>query len=242
MKFCNVTERTYSMSIIRIILILSLTALLTACASTPQINFTYDPKAVVETLTSEVSISMQTSERGMSGSGFMAYQRPDKLHLLLLSPFGTTLFEVFVLDQQLYLIYPSQGVAYVGNIAELPDKAGMHGWRMMRWVMDSEPPGPATPDGERERMGKSGIREIITLKSGLITAKQTTDGNQVYYGNYALINGIPLAAEIDIRNHLNDQIRMKLIEPEVNMPLDTAAITPKLDGLKVLPLSKIEHM
>jgi outer membrane biogenesis lipoprotein LolB len=216
--------------------------LLSACATTPMPPLTYNQGAVVQSLSTGVSLSMQSAEQGMAGSGFMVYRRPDKVHLIILSPFGTTLFEVFTLGDQITLVYPSQGIAYSGHVKQLPEKAGSQGWHLMRWVMDSDPLGISKPNGTYERRNHQGQVEKITVEQGLITTKANPNGDQVYYGGYSVISGVPIAAEIEIHNKMDDRIRIKLQEPEINIPLDDAAFVPRLDGLKLLPLSAIESL
>lgn len=224
----------------RFLFILSL-LLLSACATfRPPLDF--PPGAAVETLASPVSLSFQTAEHGMAGNGYLVYRRPDNLHLVVLSPFGTTLFEAYAQGERLTLVYPAQATAFSGTFDELPDKGGLQGWRLMRWVMDAEPPGDRRLNGTVERMGKSGVRETVTIENGLVTSKTMTGGGQVFYSRYAVVNGVPLAFEIEMRNGRDERIRLSLDEPEVNTALDEAAFQPRLDGLTVLPLSAIQGL
>ncbi len=216
--------------------------LLTACATLPRPGIDYQPGAAVETFSSAVSVSVQTSDRGMSGSGFMVYRRPDRLHLVILSPFGTTLMEAFALGDRITLVYPSRSTAYSGPVSELPVNGGLQGWSMMRWVMDVDLPGSGMLNGTVERKDSRGNPEKVTFENGLVTAKVSAAGDQVYYSGYTVVNGVPLASVIDMRTARNEQIRLVLSEPEVNTPLDDAALLPGLAGLTVLPLSAIQGM
>jgi len=214
--------------------------LISSCAHTPPPPLVYNQGAVVETMSTGISLSLQTPERSISGSGFMVYRRPDKIHMILLSPFGTTVFEVFALGNKITLVYPSQGVAYTGPINQLPKKGGAQGWSLMRWVMDADPVGMTKINGTYGRVNNQGSKEDITVINGLITVKSNSDGDKVYYENYSLINGVPVASEIDIRNKQNDRIRLKLQESEVNTHLNDAVFIPRLDGIKLLPLSELK--
>lgn len=214
--------------------------LITSCAHTPNTPLVYNQGAIVETMSTGISLSIHTAERSMSGNGFMVYRRPDKTHLILLSPFGTTVFEVFVLGNQITLVYPSQGVAYSGHFNQLPKKGGTQGWSLMRWIMDADPVGMKKSDGTYERVSSRGSKEDITVANGLITSKTNSNGDKIYYENYSLINGVPVASEIDIRNKQDDRIHLKLQEPEINLHLDDAAFMPRLEGIKLLPLSELE--
>jgi hypothetical protein len=152
------------------------------------------------------------------------------------------MMEAFALGDRITLVYPSKSLAYVGSFDELPDKGGLQGWRLMRWVMDADPRDTDRLSGTVERTSKSGFSEKVTYEHGLVAAKVSPAGDHVYYGRYALVNGVPLAAELDIRNGRDDRIRMVLDEPEVNTPLEDAVFAPYLDGLKVLPLSAIQGL
>jgi hypothetical protein len=216
--------------------------LLTACATVPAPPLDYRPGAALETLSSAVSLSIRASDSSMSGTGYLLFRRPDQIHLVVLSPFGTTLMEAFALGDRITLVYPSKSTAYVGNFDELPEKGGLQGWRLMRWVMDVDASGENPPSGTVERMSKLGFSEKVTFKNGLIAAKESSTGDQVQYRNYNVVNGVPVAAELELRNDRSDRIRILLDAPEVNTPLEDAVFTPNLDGLTIVPLSAIQGM
>lgn len=224
-------------------LILYLLLLLpTACVTAPTPPLVYRHGAVVETLSSAVSLSIRTSERSMSASGYMVFRRPDQIHMVVLSPFGTTMLEAFALGERITLIYPSRSTAYVGSFAELPDEGGLQGWRLMRWVMDADPATDQSLSGAVERTGRTGVAESVTYTRGLVSAKESSAGDSVRYGAYSAINGVPVAGEIDMRNGNDNRIRISLDDPEINTPLDTASLTPQLDGLTIMPLSALKEL
>lgn len=217
--------------------------LLTACATIPTPPLEHRPGAVMETLSSAVSISIHTAGRSMGGSGYLLFRRPDQLHLVVLSPFGTTMLEAFALGDRITLIYPSRSTAYVGSFDELPEKGGLQGWRLMRWVMDADPREAGQPlNGTVERPGTLGSSEKVTYENGLVTAKDSAHGDHVSYSNYTVVNGVPVAAELDLRNARDNRIRITLDEPEVNTHLDDAVFAPHLDGLTIMPLSAIQGL
>ena len=216
--------------------------LLTACATMPTPPLVYRPGAIVETLSSAVSLSIHTTDSSMGGSGYLVYRRPDQLHLVVLSPFGTTMMEAFALGDRITLIYPTRSTAYVGRFDELPDKGGLQGWSLMRWVMDADPHADRLLSGTVERMGKLGFPEKVTYENGLVASKESTAGDRVHYGKYSAVNGVPIAAELELRNGRDDRIRIVLDEPEVNTPLDDAVFAPRLDGMTVMPLSAIQGL
>jgi hypothetical protein len=214
--------------------------LLSACATFSTHPVEYRPGAVVETLSSAVSLSIHTSDYSMGGSGYMVFRRPDQLHLVVLSPFGTTMMEAFALGDRITLIYPSTSIAYAGRFDELPNKGGLQGWSLMRWVMDADPSEGRPLSGTVSRLGKLGFEEKVTYEHGLVVSKESPAGDHIYYGRYAAFNGVPLATELDLRNGHDDRIRIVLDEPDVNTPLDDAVFVPHLDGLTVRPLSDIK--
>src|SRR6185369_16431972 len=192
--------------------------LLSACATIAPPALDYPSGAVVETLSSSVSLSIHATDRGMGGHGYLVFRRPDQLHLVVLSPFGTTMMEAFALGEQVTLVYPSQMTAYSGRFDELPEKGGLQGWRMMRWVMAADS-GDKLLNGTVERLGKLGFMEKVTYENGLVTSKISPDGEQVYYEKYVIVSGVPVATVVDMRNGRDDRIRLALDEPEVNTPL-----------------------
>lgn len=230
------------MTLFRYFLYLLPLLLFTACATIPTPSLEYDQDAKVETLSSAVSLSVRTPDFAISGSGYMVYRRPDQIHLVVLSPFGTTLMEVFALGEKITLVYPSRSFAYVGTFNELPEVGGLQGWRMMRWVMDADPAADKQFNGVVERVSKLGLTESVTFEKGLVVSKTMPRGDRVLYGKYAAINGVPVAAQIDMRNERDDRILIKLDEPEINTTLDDAVFVPRLDGMKVLPLSSLKGL
>lgn len=216
--------------------------LLLAACSTVRPTLDYKPGATVDTLSAAVSLSLTTVDSGMSGNGFLVYRRPDQLHLVLLSPFGTTMIEIFSRGEQITLLYPGSSTAYTGRISDLPEKGGLQGWRLMRWVMDADPSVKTGHNGTVERIGADGIVEKVTFENGLVTEKSTEKGEKVYYSRYTVAGGVPFAAELDLRNKKDDRIRIVLDEPEVNTPLDEAAFQPRLEGMKILPLSELRGL
>lgn len=213
--------------------------LLTGCATIATPPLVYRTGAAVETLSSAVALSIHTSDGSMGGSGYLLYRRPDQLHLVMLSPFGTTMMEAFAKGDRITLIYPSRSEAYVGRFDELPEKGGLQGWSLMRWVMDADPREGPPLSGTMERISKLGFGEKVTFENGLVISKVSSAGDHVNYTRYSAVGGVPVALEIDLRNRRDDRIRITLDDPEVNTPLDDAVLVPSFDGLTVLPLSAI---
>lgn len=213
--------------------------LITACAAVPKAPLDFTPGSSMERLSTSVSLSINSRSGNLSGNGLMTYRRPDQFHLVMLSPFGSTVLEVFALGEQLTLVYPSQSVAFAGRFDELPEGSGMQGWRLLRWVMDAEPSGTPGRSGTIERTSSVGGQETVTFKSGLVTAKTTPAGDRVSYEAYELVNGVPFALQLDVKTRDHDRIRLVFDEPEINATGDGESFTPDLDGLRMLPLSAL---
>lgn len=221
-------------------LLLCLLVFLSACSTMPRPPLDYRSGAQVETLSSAVSMSIHSSERSMSGHGFLVYRRPDQVHLIMLSPFGPTLFEAFALGEKVVLVYPSQSVAYSGRLDELPDKGGLQSWRLIRWVMDVDASTGTRSNETISRQSKLGFEEQVTFADGLVTTKAAPNGDQVFYSDYRVINGVAVAEKIEMRNVNGDRLRLKMDEPEINVPLDETAFKPRLDGMSILPLNALQ--
>lgn len=223
-------------------LTLLLLPLLCSCAALQKPRLDYTPGAVVETISSAVSLSFHAADHSMAGNGYLVYRRPDQVRLVVLSPFGTTLFELFALGERIVLVYPSQAIAYGGRLDDLPERGGLQGWRLLRWVLDVDPPGAERMNGTVERMGRQGFIEKVTFENGLVTAKSAPGGEQVFYSKYALVNGVPLAGGIELRGGRDERMLLRFDEPEVNTPLDDGAFAPRLEGMTLLPLSAIQGL
>lgn len=212
---------------------------ITACATVQKQPIVPVPGSALDTLSTSVSLSLCTPNGTVSGHGLMTYRRPDQFHFVMLSPFGSTVLEAFALGERLTLVYPSQAVAYSGRFDELPNGSGMEGWRLLRWVMDAAPSTTAATNGTIQRTSSVVGPESVTYASGLVTHKATPSGDRVNYGAYELVNGVPFAAEMEMLTTRKDTIRLGFQEPEVNVALDVTDFTPRLDGMKLLPLSAL---
>jgi hypothetical protein len=224
------------------LLLIIMAALLAACSTVrPAVDTAaITPGAVVESLSSTVTLSLRTAEKNLAGRGVMVYRRPDQLRLILLSPFGTTVMEAQVAGDRLTLAYPANGVAYQGRISELPAATGQRGFAMLRWVLDTDVPAGAPLNGEVERPAMSGGMERISLQGGLVVEKNLQSGEQVRYRNHAVQAGVRLPLELQMLSAEGDRIRLTLEEPEVNTPLDEQMFSVPLAGLRLMPLSELK--
>ena len=209
------------------------------CAAVKTVPLVFTPGSQIDTLSTAVSISIHNSAGSTGGHGYLIYRRPDQFHLVMLSPFGSTMLEAFALGDRLTLVYTSQKTAYTGSFDELADTSGMQEWRLLRWVMDADPSKQAGFNGSINRSIAQGGWETVTYESGLVTVKSTPAGDRVFYRDYVAFNGVPLPSELEIFNSRSDRIQLKLEEPEVNVALDATVFTPRLDEIKVYPLSAL---
>jgi hypothetical protein len=226
----------------RYCMLIMLTVVLAACSTKQPVPLAslITPGAVVETVSSNVTLSLRTAEKNLSGRGVMVYRRPDQMRLILLSPFGTTMMEAQLNGDRLTLAYPANGVAYQGRINELPAATGQRGFAMLRWVLESDAPPGAPANGVIERQALRGGLERITLQDGLVVEKSLKSGEQVRYRNYTTVAGVRLALELQMESAEGDRIRLILEEPEVNIPLEEQMFTVPLTGLGLLPLSELK--
>lgn len=218
---------------------------LSACATAPKPEPvpSFRPVGSVETLQSEVSLSVKAGDRKIGGRGYLVFKRPDRFHLAVLSPFGFTLMDVFVSDDLITCLIPSKQTAYRGRVSELPDANALRGWGMMRWVIDTPPAAEGTGPGEREYVSPDGKREILSYdERGLLTAKTNEAGDRVAYLDYRDRNGVSFPGTIEMSNARGDMVRIVFDEPELNQPLEEAALSPSLDGVEVLPLAAFKGL
>lgn len=212
--------------------------LLLGCAARPvPVTVPLNPVATIDTLTSSVSLSVKSGGKGMSGRGYLIMHPPEQFRLVMLSPFGTTVAEMFLNGDELLYLASSQNLAYEGQLSGLPDASALQGWRLLRWT--TERVMPEVP-GQRSliRSRPDGEQETVDFDAHGLVIKKTIDGDEVRYEGYQSANGVPVPTTIEIRDRAGVTVRITLEEPEVNAPLDEKAFVPALEGIKILPLSQ----
>ena len=227
--------RTLFTSLFIFVLLLS-----SGCAAATRAQLIYPPGAVVETLSAATSLSISKGDQGMGSSGYLLYQRPDRMRMVILSPFGTTLMEAVVTGNRITIINTSSGAAYTGLLQDLPRTGAGDTWRNARWVMDTDPPGSPVRNGVLERVNSMGLKERVIFENGLVVSKSLANGDMVRYNDYVVVNGVPLATEIIMDSHDGGRFRIKVSEPEVNAELAPEAFVTHLEGLTVYPLSALQ--
>lgn len=194
-----------------------------------------NPLAVIDTLTSSVALSVTAGDKGLSGRGYLVMRSPDQFRLVILSPFGTTLAEIFLAGDELLYLASTQNLAYRGGLGDLPDAPALQGWRLLRWT--TERVSPQVPGQLRlSRVRADGEEETVHFDRQGLVLKKRSNGDEVRYDGYRSIAGVPVPTTIEITDRAGIRVRIVLDEPEVNTPLDENAFIPVLDGVTVLPL------
>lgn len=211
---------------------------LSACATAPKPLPSTAPGKQVETLQSEVSLSVRSGDKSIGGRGYLIFKQPDRFHLAVFSPFGFTLMDLFVADDLITCLIPAQQAAYRGRITDIPERNALKGWGMMRWIVDA----PPAPDGEaaatREVTAADGSKEILCYDDrGLLASKSNEDGDRVVYRDYHDRNGVAFPSNIEITNAQGDSVQIVFDEPELNLPVEEAVLTPDLAGMEVFPIT-----
>ncbi|WP_243373291.1 lipoprotein insertase outer membrane protein LolB [Geotalea sp. SG265] len=216
--------------------------LVTACATVPRPAAIPAPGKEIETVQSPVSVTVKTAKRSIGGRGFLVFRHPDQFHMAILSPFGFTVMEMYSDGERLTCIIPSKDVAYQGLLSDLPEQGGLKNWGLIKWVVERPPvAGPSL--GAREIVMADGRREQIFFDShGLVQRKVTEDGDEALYKGYRDVNGVAFPETIEMINRNGDRILIAFDEPEVNQPVEEAALKPKLDNVTVLPISEFRGL
>jgi outer membrane lipoprotein-sorting protein len=220
-----------------LILIAFVFLFLSSCATTPKPIVLFKPGKEVETLQSMVSLSFSNSRGNMGGRGYLLFKRPDRFHLVVLSPFGFAVMEVYVDGERITCLVPSKETAYAGALTELSDHNALKSWGLMRWVIEN-PPAAAGSGGVLERVSARGGREFLYFDArGLLERKSNEEGDQVMYRDYRNIDGVAFPESIELSNRTGDRVKVAFKEPEVNVSVDDASFVPNLEGFTVLPIT-----
>jgi len=212
--------------------------ILSGCVARPvSLAVPINPAATIDTLSSSVALSVKAGEKGLSGRGILIMRYPDQFRLMILSPFGTTVAEMFLSGDELLYLASSQNLAYKGHLADLPNAPALQGWRLLRWTTERVFP---AEEGQEylSRQREGGEWEYIDFDSRGLVLKKSIYGDEVRYEGYQSVAGVPVPTTIVITDRIGITVRITLDEPEVNVPLDQKAFIPALDGVTVLPLAQ----
>ncbi|HEX9023481.1 MAG TPA: outer membrane lipoprotein LolB [Geobacteraceae bacterium] len=208
------------------------------CATAPKVQVPFRQGATVETVTATVSIAVKAPQGSTGGHGYLLYQRPDRFHLVMLTPFGTTALETFSSDDRLTILIPSKGVAYAGSFAEMPDNSPLRGWRMIKLMAVDQPLYDPQKKGSVEKSAGGKVTSFYGA-SGLLERKKFATGEEVFFRDYQSVEGVPFPTVIEFTDCNGSRVKITFDEPEINKPVESAALTPNLDGITILPLASI---
>ncbi len=206
----------------------------------PSQELVYASGGVVQSLSSNVSLSYAAHGRSISGSGYLMYLKPDKMRVVILSPFGSVLQEIYVSGELVTIVDAGNGVAFSGNFMDLPDKGDFSGWRYIHWLIDIDPPDPSRGNAVIDRINRFGQPEKATFENGLLISKSTEAAGLVRYGRYAVVQGGAFPLEIIYEAATQEKFTLLLEEPETNVPLTDTAFMPNLVKLRIYPLSRLK--
>jgi outer membrane lipoprotein-sorting protein len=206
----------------------------------PTVDLKYSDGSVVESLSSNVSLSYASSERSISGSGVLMFRKPDQLRVVILSPFGSVLQEIQVHGKQVTIIDSGNGIAFKGSYLDLPEKGDFSGWRYIHWLLDIDPPDSSRGTTVIERVNRFGRQEKAVFENGLLISKTSAAAGYIRYSKYASIQGVPLPLEITYETEAQEKFIISLDDPEINQPFAEGTFIPNLIKLRVFPLSNLK--
>ena len=221
--------------------LLSMTVILSGCLSLRSpAELKYDSGAVARSLSSNVSLAYASPDRGISGSGYLMCRKPDQLRVVILSPFGSVLQEVYVTGELVTIIDAGNGIAFSGTYMDLPDKGDFSAWRYIHWLLDIDPPETSRNNATIERINRFGQTEKVVFENGLLISKATDAGGFVKYGRYTAVRGVAFPLEIKYETAAKEKFSILLEDPEINVSFADGAFTPNLNKLRVYPLSSLK--
>jgi outer membrane lipoprotein-sorting protein len=224
-----------------VLFLLSMTLFISAClpARIP-VGVNDTNGTVVSTLSSNISLSYATPEKNFSGSGFLMFKKPDQMRVVILSPFGSVLQEVYISGDLVTIVDTGNGIAFRGTYNDLPDKGEFSSWRYIHWLFDIDPPDPLRSNTDIKRINRFGQREKAVFENGLLISKTTASGGHVGYATYTAVQGVALPLEIKFETAAKEKITILLEDPEINAPIADGAFAPNLNKLRVYPLSSLK--
>jgi outer membrane lipoprotein-sorting protein len=219
-----------------VVLVLLITLLAGCATRSDRIDsgLTLENSAALVTLSANMQLSYRTAEKHGSVRGMLMYRVPDHLRMVLLNPFGTTLVDLLMQKEFLTVLYPSNGVAFYGPVADLPAGLERQTWELLSWMLEQQP--IKMSNGTYQQWTPAGT-ETVTVKGASVIAKRRNSGEQVVYSRYSAHNGVMLAQEVALETPDGDRIRIVLEDSDVNQQLRDEAFSISLKGVKVAPLS-----
>jgi outer membrane lipoprotein-sorting protein len=165
------------------------------------------------------------------------YKKPDQIRMVVLSPFGSVLQEVFVSGERVTIIDSGNGIAFTGTISQLPQKGDISAWRHIFWLVDIDPPDSSRATAVIERVNRFGSTEMASFENGLLVSKSTATSGNIKYGKYTVEHGIPYPQELTYETSAKETFKISLEDTEIDTPIAADAFEPKLDKLRIYPIS-----
>jgi hypothetical protein len=159
--------------------------------------------------------------------------------MVVLSPFGSVLQEIYVSGEQVTIIDAGNGIAFSGNYRELSEHGDLSAWRHIHWLIDIDPPDKARNSSTLERINRFGEPEQAVFENGLLVSKRTATAGHVRYGGYKAVDGVAFPLEITYESVNLEKFTMILDEPEINTVFAEGTFTPNLAKYRVYPLSSL---
>lgn len=219
------------------VLLLLLPAVLSGCGTVP-VRHEAVHGLVIETLQGPVNISLTSPAGRMSGNGFLFYQRPENFRLSILAPFGQILLDIIVAGDRVTCLRESSRTGWQGTIADLPPSLGTEVWPLLKWVV--EPPHPSGPAKERTFTRVDGtIEKVYYDSAGFVQRKINGRGDEVLFDDYRINGNLAIPNRMEINTADGSRLVLTFDDPEINRPIDSTILNPRLDGYKILPLKEL---
>lgn len=221
--------------------ILLITFLFYGCSSIkPPAELSYNANLYISSVSSNASLAYKSPLKTISGSGILMYKKPDQVRMVVLSPFGSVLQEVFVLGEIITIIDTGNGNAFVGNYNDLPANGDLSAWRYIHWLIEIDGPEPSGSSYLTNRINRFGEMEEAAFEKGLLVSKSTIRAGKVKYNSYISVAGIAVPSEIVYETNAKEEFTIKLNEPEVNGELIATTFVPNLNKYNTYPLSVLK--
>lgn len=224
-------------TICSLLLLLPVLSLSGCQAFRPPPEIKYTNGASVDALSSNVSLS----GRGISGSGYLMYRKPDMIRMVILSPFGSVLQEIYVSGELVTIIDVGNSIAFRGTYTDLPDKGGFSGWRYIHWLIDVDHPDTSRGNAVIERINRYGESEKAVFENGFLISKTAPAAGHVRYDRYAVFHGVAIPLLISYETAAKENFTILLEDPEINGIFKEGTFIPDLSKLRVYPLSSLQQ-
>lgn len=220
----------------RILFSLILLAAISGCAAVPiQQKTVYG--VAIETLQGQVNVSLTSASRQLSGNGFLFYQKPDNFRLSILAPFGQTVFDIIVSGENVLCLQANRKIAWRGTAGDLPPALGTKVWPLLKWILEPSP--PAGPSLERFLKRADGTIEIVYYEPGGLVQRKVSGGDEVFYSDYRITGDRAMANRIELVAAEGSRLVLAFDDPEINLPVDSALLSPDLSGYEIRPLGEL---